>query len=80
MPADLVYNRIGYVRLYHTIIPTTVGLAKVCPYANFCEKKRAHQLPGCPHFALHFAIFLESFGLGAKRLRTIGIGLVLFVR
>ena len=38
-------------RLYHNKIPTIVGLAKVCPYANFCQNKSAHQLLGCAYFA-----------------------------
>ena len=48
--ADLVYSHIGYVRLYHAIILTIGGMAKVCPFANCCENKSAHQLLGCAHF------------------------------
>ena len=49
--AHIVYSHIGYIRLYHTI----AGMTKVCPYAKYCENKRAHQLLGCAHF-VHFAI------------------------
>ena len=53
--ADLVYSHIGYVRLYHTKIPTIAGMAKVFPYSSCCENKSVHQLLGCVRFA-HFAI------------------------
>ena len=53
--ADLVYSHIGYVRLYHTKIPTIAGMAKVWSFANFCENKSARKLADCTLF-IHFTI------------------------